>query len=285
MPAPLSVKELSALVDAGQIDTVILAITDMQGRLQGKFIHAPFFVNDCLEHGAEGCNYLMAVDVDMNTVEGYAMSSWESGYGDFVMQPDYQTMRIMPWREKTVLVLADALNIDHSPMVASPRQILRKQLDRLNAMGMKALVGTELEFIVFEDSFEDAWNKGYKNLIPANQYNVDYSILGSARVEPLLREIRLAMASAGLTVESAKGECNFGQHEIAFKYKEALETCDNHVIYKFGAKDIASQQGKSLTFMAKYNEREGNSCHIHLSFRGLDDAAVMAGNRSEEHTS
>ena len=278
MPAPLSVKELSALVDAGQIDTVILAITDMQGRLQGKFIHAPFFVNDCLEHGAEGCNYLMAVDVDMNTVEGYAMSSWESGYGDFVMQPDYQTMRIMPWREKTVLVLADALNIDHSPMVASPRQILRKQLDRLNAMGMKALVGTELEFIVFEDSFEDAWNKGYKNLIPANQYNVDYSILGSARVEPLLREIRLAMASAGLTVESAKGECNFGQHEIAFKYKEALETCDNHVIYKFGAKDIASQQGKSLTFMAKYNEREGNSCHIHLSFRGLDDAAVMAGN-------
>ena len=207
MPAPLSVKELSALVDAGQIDTVILAITDMQGRLQGKFIHAPFFVNDCLEHGAEGCNYLMAVDVDMNTVEGYAMSSWESGYGDFVMQPDYQTMRIMPWREKTVLVLADALNIDHSPMVASPRQILRKQLDRLNAMGMKALVGTELEFIVFEDSFEDAWNKGYKNLIPANQYNVDYSILGSARVEPLLREIRLAMASAGLTVESAKGEC------------------------------------------------------------------------------
>ena len=122
-----------------------------------------------------------------------------------------------------------------------------KQLDRLNAMGMKALVGTELEFIVFEDSFEDAWNKDYKNLIPANQYNVDYSILGSARVEPLLREIRLAMASAGLTVESAKGECNFGQHEIAFKYKEALETCDNHVIYKFGAKDIASQQGKSLT--------------------------------------
>jgi glutamine synthetase len=146
---------------------------------------------------------------------------------------------------------------------------------------MQALVGTELEFIVFEDSFETAWNKGYKDLVPGNQYNVDYSILGSSRVEPLVREIRNAMYEAGMVVESAKGECNLGQHEIAFKYRDALGTCDNHVIYKMGAKDIAAQQGKSLTFMAKFNEREGNSCHIHLSFRGLDDSYVMAGDGVE----
>ena len=282
MKDPINTKDaLIKAVAEEEIDTVILAITDMQGRLQGKFIHAQFFVDECLTHGAEGCNYLMAVDVDMNTVDGYEMSSWESGYGDFAMQPDLNTMRIMPWREKTVIVLADVLKLDHSPVTASPRQILRKQLERLNALGMQALVGTELEFIVFEDSFEEAWNKGYKNLVPGNQYNVDYSILGSSRVEPLVREIRNAMYEAGMVVESAKGECNLGQHEIAFKYRDALGTCDNHVIYKMGAKDIAAQQGKSLTFMAKFNEREGNSCHIHLSFRGLDDSYVMAGEEDE----
>ena len=281
--APLSVDELRADIESGRVDTVIVAITDMQGRLAGKRLHGQFFLDEVLAHGTEGCNYLLAVDVDMNTVDGYAMSSWSSGYGDFVMKPDFASMRRVPWQEGTVLVLADVEWLDGSPVVASPRQILRKQLERLDAAGMKAYVGTELEFIVFQDTFEEAWDAGYRNLTPANQYNVDYSILGTSRVEPLLRSIRLNMAAAGLYVESAKGECNFGQHEIAFKYTEALGTCDNHVVYKNGAKEIASDMGVALTFMAKYNEREGNSCHIHLSFRATDGSMVMASDEDAEH--
>jgi glutamine synthetase len=280
--APLTVDELRADIESGRVDTVIVAITDMQGRLAGKRLHGQFFLDEVLAHGTEGCNYLLAVDVDMNTVDGYAMSSWSSGYGDFVMKPDFASMRRVPWQEGTVLVLADVEWLDGSPVVASPRQILRKQLERLDAAGMKAYVGTELEFIVFQDTFEEAWDAGYRNLTPANQYNVDYSILGTSRVEPLLRSIRLNMAAAGLYVESAKGECNFGQHEIAFKYTEALGTCDNHVVYKNGAKEIASDMGVALTFMAKYNEREGNSCHIHLSFRGTDGSMVMASDEDAE---
>ncbi len=218
----------------------------------------------------EGCNYLMAVDVDMNTVDGYAMSSWDSGYGDMVMRPDLGTLHRNPWQPGTVGVLCDLETEEGGPVAASPRQVLRKQLDRLAAAGYGAFVGTELEFIVFQDTYEEAWLAGYRDLTPANLYNVDYSMLGTARVEPLLRRIRLAMAGAGMIVESAKGECNLGQHEIAFKYQDALRTCDNHVIYKNGAKEIAAQEGMALTFMAKYNEREGNSCHIHLSFRGTD---------------
>jgi glutamine synthetase len=280
--APLTVDELRADIESGRVDTVIVAITDMQGRLAGKRLHGQFFLDEVLAHGTEGCNYLLAVDVDMNTVDGYAMSSWSSGYGDFVMKPDFASMRRVPWQEGTVLVLADVEWLDGSPVVASPRQILRKQLERLDAAGMKAYVGTELEFIIFQDTFEEAWDAGYRNLTPANQYNVDYSILGTSRVEPLLRSIRLNMAAAGLYVESAKGECNFGQHEIAFKYTEALGTCDNHVVYKNGAKEIASDMGVALTFMAKYNEREGNSCHIHLSFRGTDGSMVMASDEDAE---
>jgi len=281
--APLSIDELKRQVADGTIDTVIVAITDMQGRLQGKRIHAPFFVADTLKHGTEGCNYLLAVDVDMNTVDGYAMSSWDSGYGDLKMAPDYDTLRPIPWLPGTAMVLADVQWLDDKPVAASPRQILRRQIDALRAENMVALVGTELEFIVFKDSFETAWNKAYRDLIPANQYNVDYSIIGTTRVEPLIRAIRLGMAGAGLTVESAKGECNLGQHEIAFRYEEALTSCDHHVIYKTGAKEIADQQNCSLTFMAKFNEREGNSCHIHLSYRGLDGSFVMADDADKEH--
>ncbi|HUW78283.1 MAG TPA: glutamine synthetase family protein [Candidatus Nanopelagicaceae bacterium] len=281
--APLSIDQLKAQVADGTIDTIIVAITDMQGRLQGKRIHAPFFVADTLKHGTEGCNYLLAVDVDMNTVDGYAMSSWDSGYGDLKMAPDFNTLRLVPWLPGTAMVIADVLWLDDKPVPASPRQILRHQIDALSAKNMKALAGTELEFIVFKDTFEQAWAKGYKDLIPANQYNVDYSILGTTRVEPLLRDIRLGMAGAGMMVESAKGECNLGQHEIAMRYEEALKSCDNHVIYKNGAKEIADQHDCSLTFMAKFNEREGNSCHIHLSFRGLDDSMVMTDEADKEH--
>ncbi|MFD9493557.1 glutamine synthetase family protein [Streptomyces sp. NPDC060005] len=278
---PLAVEELRALVAAGEIDTVVLAFPDMQGRLQGKRFAAPFFLDEVLEHGTEGCNYLLAVDTDMNTVDGYAMSSWDRGYGDFAMHPDLGTLRRVPWNEGTALLIADLAWNDGSPVVAAPRQILRRQLDRLADLGYTAQVGTELEFIVFKDTYEHAWDTGYRGLTPANQYNIDYSVLGTGRIEPLLRRIRNEMQAAGLTVESAKGECNPGQHEIAFKYDEALVTCDQHAVYKTGAKEIASQEGVSLTFMAKYNEREGNSCHIHLSLADADGANVMAGSAQD----
>ncbi|NGY65740.1 glutamine synthetase [Lentzea sp. NEAU-D13] len=272
----LTVEELREAVDSGEIDTVLVAIVDMQGRLQGKRCAARYFLDEVLGHSAEGCNYLLAVDVEMNPVSGFEMSSWDRGYGDFVMKPDVETLRRVPWQEGTALVMCDLVWENGDPVVASPRQILRKQLDRLAALGLECYVGTELEFIVFDDTYEQAWNAGYRNLTPSNQYNVDYSLLGTARVEPLLRAIRNGMTGAGMVVESAKGECNPGQHEIAFRYTTALRTCDQHAIYKNGSKEIASQQGKSLTFMAKYNEREGNSCHIHLSLRSKDGEPVFA---------
>ena len=274
---PLGVEELHALVAGGEIDTVVLAFPDMQGRLQGKRFAARFFLDEVLEHGTEGCNYLLAVDTEMNTVDGYEMSSWDRGYGDFALRPDLDTLRRVPWNEGTAMVIADLAWNDGSPVVAAPRQILRRQTERLAALGLTAQVGTELEFIVFKDTYEQAWDANYRGLTPANQYNIDYSVLGTGRIEPLLRRVRNEMAGAGLTVESAKGECNPGQHEIAFRYDEALVTCDQHAIYKTGAKEIAAQEGVSITFMAKYNEREGNSCHIHLSLADADGHNVMAG--------
>ncbi|MFE5515827.1 glutamine synthetase family protein [Streptomyces sp. NPDC056529] len=278
---PLRVEELRALVASGEIDTVVLAFPDMQGRLQGKRFAARFFLDDVLGHGTEGCNYLLAVDTEMNTVDGYEMSSWDRGYGDFAMHPDLTTLRRLPWNEATAMVTADLAWADGTPVTAAPRQILRRQLERLAEHGLTAHVGTELEFIVFKDSYEQAWDANYRGLTPVNQYNVDYSVLGTGRVEPLLRRIRNEMTAAGLTVESAKGECNPGQHEIAFKYDEALVTCDRHAVYKTGAKEIAAQEGYALTFMAKYNEREGNSCHIHLSLQNTAGENVMAGD--DEH--
>jgi len=272
----LDLDTLSAEVDAGRIDTVLIAMTDMQGRLQGKRLTATHFLDEVVEHDAEGCNYLLAVDVEMNTVEGYAMSSWDKGYGFFVFKPDMETLRLVPWQEGTAMVTCDLVWEDGSPVVASPRQILKRQLERLAERGLEAFVGTELEFIVFKDSYEDAWRKGYKDLDPANLYNVDYSLLGTARIEPLLRRIRNTMAAAGLAVEDAKGECNFGQHEINFKFDKALATADGHAIYKNGAKEIAAQEDCSITFMPKFDEREGNSCHVHLSLRSEDGTPVFA---------
>jgi glutamine synthetase len=275
----LSLEELVALADAGAVDTVVVAITDMQGRLQGKRCSIRYFLEEVVPHAAEACNYLLAVDVDMRTVDGYSMSSWERGYGDFVMQPDLATLRLTAWNPGTALVLCDLAWEDGTPVVASPRQVLKRQIARLEERGLVAHVGTELEFIVFQDSFEEAWKKGYDHLTPANQYNIDYSITGTSRVEHLLRRIRNQMTGAGLYVESAKGECNLGQHEIAFRFAEALTTCDNHSIYRTAAKEIAAQEGMSLTFMPKWDEREGNSCHIHISLRSPDGGLVLAGEK------
>jgi glutamine synthetase len=274
-PRLLDLERLKHLVGSGEVDTVVIAFTDMQGRLQGKRLHASYFLDVVLEHGAEGCNYLLGVDVDMNTVDGYAMTSWDKGYGDMEFVLDHDTMRLLPHLPATAMLQCDLMWSDHQPVEPSPRQILKRQLARARDAGFVALAGTELEFIMFDDSYEAAWNAGYTGLTPSNQYNVDYSILGTTRVEPVLRDIRNSMHAAGMNVEGAKGECNFGQHEIGFLYDEALVTADNHSVYKTAAKEIGAAHGKAITFMSKFNEREGNSCHIHLSLRGADGSTVF----------
>ncbi|GAA4092073.1 glutamine synthetase family protein [Nocardioides kongjuensis] len=271
----LTLDDLRTMIGDGRVDTVVVAFTDMQGRLQGKRLHGQYFLDVVLEHGTEGCNYLLGVDVEMNTVPGYAMTSWERGYGDMEFVPDFATLRLLPHLPATAMVQCDLTWPDHRPVAASPRAVLRAQLDRAAELGYTALAGTELEFILFEDTYEAASERCYVGLTPSNQYNVDYSILGGTRVEPVIRDIRNAMYGAGMNVEGSKGECNHGQHEIGFLYDEALVTADNHAVYKTAAKEIASAHGKSLTFMAKYDEREGNSCHIHLSLRGRDGSLAF----------
>jgi glutamine synthetase len=279
MSGATTIDELTARVKSGEIDTVLLAMTDMQGRLQGKRLTARHFLDEVAHHGAEGCNYLLAVDVDMTPVEGYEMASWEKGYGDFAMRPDLETLCMVPWQPATALCLADLEWADGSPVAASPRQVLRAQLARLAERGWTANAATELEFLVFNDSYEDAWHKGYRDLDPANLYNVDYSLLGTAKIEPLIRRIRNSMDGAGLKVENSKGECNLGQHEINFRYADALKTADQHAIYKNAAKEIAAQEGMSISFIAKFNEREGSSCHIHFSIAD-DQGPLFARERA-----
>ena len=279
----LSVEQLTARIDTGEIDTVVVAFTDMQGRLQGKRLHGSYFRDEVLGHGTEGCNYLLGVDIDMNTVDGYAITSWDQGYGDMEFVLDPETIRVLPHLPATVMVQCDLAWPDGRPVVQSPRAILQAQVDKAAEMGFVALAGTELEFIVFEDTYESAHAANYRGLTPANQYNVDYSILGTSRIEPLLRDIRNSTYAAGMNVEGAKGECNFGQHEIGFLYDDVVVTADNHAVYKTMAKEIASLHGKSITFMAKYDGREGNSCHIHLSLRGTDDEVVFWDDAGEGH--
>ena len=276
-PPTLTIEQLRAEIESGAIDTVITAITDMQGRLQGKRNHGHYFLDHVLGHGVEGCNYLLAVDVDMATVDGYAISSWDRGYGDMLFEMDMSTLRRTPGQPYSATVQCDLLWMDGTGQVRpAPRSVLKSQAAAAADLGCVAIAGTELEFIVFEDSFDAAWDRRYQGLTGASRYNVDYSILGGTKVEPLLRDIRNQMYAAGVVVENAKGECNLGQHEIAFLYDEVVRTCDNHSVYKNAAKEIAAAHGQSLTFMAKYDQREGNSCHIHLSLRGQDGTIVFA---------
>jgi glutamine synthetase len=264
----MNLEELTQGAATGAIDTVLLAMCDMQGRLQGKRMSAQHFLEEVAPHAAEACNYILAVDVDMETVEGYAISSWERGYGDFVMRPDLDTLCRIPWHPATALCLSDIEWHDGSPVAPSPRQVLRRQAERLAERGWEATAATELEFLLFRDTYEAAWHKGYRDLEPANLYNVDYSLLGTSKVEPLIRRIRNSMAEAGLTVENSKGECNLGQHEINFRHAPILASADSHAIYKNGAKEIAAQEDMAISFIAKWDHNEGNSCHIHLSLSG-----------------
>ncbi|MFC5730164.1 MULTISPECIES: glutamine synthetase family protein [Nocardioides] len=281
MHAQLTVERLRDLAEHGEIDTVVVAFTDVQGRLQGKRLHVGHFLDVVADRGAEACAYLLATDVDMRPVDGYAMNSWATGFGDFVLRPDPVTLRFVPWQRATALVLCDVEWPDGRPVVASPRQILRRQVDRLAERGLVPYAATELEFVAFDETYEEARRRRYQGLSATSDYSTDYSLLGTARVEPYLRRLRNEMAGAGLVVESAKGECNLGQHEVVFRYDEALTTADQHAIYKTGAKEIAVQEGLSVTFMAKVNEREGNSCHVHLSLRSPDGTAVMADSGGE----
>ena len=262
----LTIEELKEQVERGEIDTVVAAFTDMQGRLLGKREHAEFFLEESAEHGVEGCNYLLALDMEMDPQAGYAMASWEQGYGDFVLTPDLGTLRRIPWLEGTALVLCDVGWGDGSPVVASPRQVLRTQVERARALGYEPMMGSELEFYLLKESYEEAHAKHYRDLTPSVPYILDYHILATTFDEPLIRHIRNSMAGAGIKIESSKGEAWPGQQEINLRYADALAMADNHTIYKNGAKEIAHQNGCSITFMAKPDHGWiGSSCHIHSS--------------------
>ena len=263
-------EELTALVAAGEIDTVLLAFVDMQGRLQGKQLGAEYFLADVLDHGAGACSYLLSVEVEMAPQEGLSTSSWETGHGDFQLLADPSTLRIAAWRPRTAICLADPVWPGGDPVVPSPREILRRQLARLAERGWSARAATELEFIANRESYGDARRRGYRDLTPVSDYNIDYSLLGMRAAGPLLDRLTTDMPRSGLQLESAKGEANFGQLEINFRHSEPLEAADGHSVFKHAVKEIATQEGLSATFMAKWDEREGNSCHLHLSLADAD---------------
>jgi glutamine synthetase len=262
----LGLDELRGEVESGAIDTVLVAFTDMQGRLLGKRVQAEFFLEDVAEHGVEGCDYLLALEMEMDPVPGYEVAGWERGYGDFVLVPDPSTLRRIPWLEATALVLCDVAWHDGSAVDPSPRQVLKRQVERAQALGYTPMFGSELEFFLLKESYAEAHAKHYRDLTPSVPYILDYHVLATTYDEPLIRQIRNGMQGAGIRVESSKGEAWPGQHEINFRFSDAVTMADNHVIYKNGAKEIAHLNGCSITFMAKPDHTWiGNSCHIHSS--------------------
>jgi glutamine synthetase len=280
----LTLAQLKKEVAAGTIDTVVAALPDMQGRLMGKRFHAQYFVDGAHEE-THACNYLLTVDIDMEPVPGYKAASWQQGYGDFVLKPDLSTMRVTPWLEKTALVLCDVLDHhDHSPVPHAPRNILKRQIERLTRMKMKAYMASELEFFLFDESYESARQKSYANLATSSHYIEDYHILQTTKEEGVMRAIRNGIAGAGIPVENSKGEAAPGQEEINVKYAEALDMADRHVILKNGCKEIAWSLGKAITFMSKWNYGlAGNSSHIHQSLWSLDGRTSMFQDPKGDH--
>ena len=264
--------QLEAGVRNGDVDTVLVVFPDLQGRLMGKRVTGHFFVDEVAHEGIHACNYLLAVDVEMNPLAGYRFASWDQGYGDVKAVPDLATLRPVPWLEKTALVVCDLVDEDGEPVEVSPRQVLRRQVERAAARGLAVDIGAELEFFLFKDSYEEAAAKGYSGLVPHAPYNEDYHVLQTTKDEYLIRQIRNGMDAAGVEVEFSKGEAAAGQHEINLRYAEALEMADRHTIYKNGAKEIAALNGRSITFMAKWSMAEvGSSCHLHSSVRGAGE--------------
>src|SRR6478609_6244326 len=277
-----TLEELREDVAAGTVDTIIACFTDMQGRLMGKRLDAEFFLRENeAGHSGEGCNYLLALEMEMDPVPGYAIASWERGYGDFGLRPDLATLRRIPWHGATVMVQCDVEWHDGTPVAPSPRQVLRAQVEKAQALGFEPMFGSELEFFLFRESYSEAHAKHYHDLTPSVPYILDYHILATTYDEGLIRAIRNAMKGAGLVVENSKGEAGPGQHEINFRYADALRTADNHVVFKNGAKEIAHQHECSITFMAKpYHTEVGSSCHIHASL-WRDEENAFAGESDE----
>ncbi|MBS4009561.1 MAG: glutamine synthetase [Roseovarius sp.] len=262
----LTFETLKAEVAAGKVDTVLVCLVDMQGRLMGKRFHAGHFVNSAWEE-THCCNYLLATDLEMTTPEGFAATSWERGYGDYVMKPDLSTLRPMPWLEGTVMVLCDVLDHHtHAPVPHSPRAMLKGQMARLEAMGFDAMMATELEFFLFEKSYDDIRKSGYRELTPLSGYNEDYNIFQTTKEEHVMRPIRNHLYAAGLPIENTKGEAEAGQEELNIKYAPALDTADYHTIAKHAIKEIAWQQGHAASFLPKWDHRRvGSSSHVHQS--------------------
>jgi glutamine synthetase len=290
MPATLTPDALRELVATGEIDTVLVCFPDLQGRLMGKRVIGHYFIEHMLDGGGavEACNYLIALDVDMTPLPGYEYANWEQGYGDFRCIPDMDTLRRIPWLEATALVLCDLVDEETgAPVEESPRRILRRQIERAEAMGFRIKIGAELEFFLFENSFRDAAARDYRELTPHSDVIEDYHILQTTRDEYLIRQIRNGIDAAGIPVEFSKGEAGKGQHEINLVYADALEMADRHAIYKNGAKEIASLNGRSITFMAKYSMDEvGSSCHLHSSvWDATSDDNLMWSDDAPHHLS
>ena len=276
MPGNLTLEDLKLAVKSGEIDTVIAAGIDMQGRLMGKRFHAQFFVDGGWEE-THCCNYLLTVDMEMNTVQGYKSTSWETGYGDYALKPDLSTLRRLPWLPGTALVLGDTQDHHHHDVPHAPRSILKAQVARARAMGFEPMMATELEFYLFENSYENLRDGGLNALRTVGGYNEDYHIFQTTKEEDVMRAVRNGLYGAGIPVENSKGEAEAGQEEINYKYSDALDTADNHVIIKNAIKEIAWSKGKSVTFMAKYDHRRaGSSSHIHQSLWSKDGKASFA---------
>jgi glutamine synthetase len=279
----LTVDQLREEATAGTVDTVVTAFTDMQGRLFGKRIQVDYFLDEVTDHGVEGCDYLLALDMEMDPVPGYEMANWEEGYGDFGIVPDLATLRRIPWLDRTALVLCDVVNHDGSPVVASPRQILIAQYERAREMGFTPLMATELEFYLYKESYAEAHEKDYSGLTPTIPYILDYHVLATTMDEQYLGAIRRGMHAAGIPIEFSKGEAWYGQHEVNTRYADAVTTADRHTIYKNGVKEIAFLNGISATFMAKPSEKDiGSSCHIHGSLVGDDEKSIFVNDAGEE---
>ncbi len=282
MSGLLTLEELSAAADVGEIDTVIMAQVDMQGRLMGKRFHVQHFLESGV-HETHSCNYLFTVDMEMEPVPGYASASWSQGYGDYTMKPDLATLRRIPWQEGCALVLCDVQDHHtHADVPVSPRAILKRQLARLEERGLTAMMASELEFYLFKESFEAAHEGGYRTLTPVSPYNEDYHLFQTTKEEAVMRAVRNGLYGAGIPVENSKGEAWAGQEEINVKYADALTTADNHVLTKQAVKEIAWANGQAVTFMAKYNDAPaGSSCHIHQSLWTADDVPAFLDEGAE----
>jgi glutamine synthetase len=285
MAGLLSRDELEELIRSGEIDTVLMVFPDLQGRLVGKRTTGRFFLQSVADAGTENCDYLIACDMDNNPVSGYRFTSYEQGYGDMLARADWNTVRLIPWVEKTAMIMCDLLNVNTGELIeVAPRSILQRQVDEAAAMGLLPMVASEIEFYLFHDTYDEAHDKGYRGLRPHSPWLEDYHILQTTKDEYILGQIRRGLEAAGVPVEFSKGEAGKGQHEINLDYTTAVEMADRNSVYKTAAKEIAHLNGRSVTFMAKYDFSDtGSSCHIHSSLWSLDGTQALFDGHADGH--